>query len=579
MKRNTLIVSFVACVVLFTLTPLAVPASTLNIITVTNNLDETSDNNGCSLREAITNSNDDAQTFFDCAAGSGADEIRFEIGSGSVTITPDSELPAIKDPVTIDGTSQPSCIAPCIVLDGVNAGADTDGLEIQAGDSTIKGLVVQRFGKYGIYIWKRGGNVVVGSYVGTDVTGTIDQGNGLDGIHVISANNRIGGAGEGERNLLSGNGRAGLLFCCSDAASGNTAVNNYVGTNIQGTAAIKNDFFGLGVHSTNNTIGGTTAAERNLLSGNGDAGLEFCCDANASGNLAIGNWIGLDSTGTQSIQNYDAGVGLYAPNNTIGGTTPGERNVISGNRNTGINICCDERANGNVILGNFIGTDAGGTTGVPNTTVGIYVIAVANTTIGGTAPKTGNRIAFNNYGGVRVTTGAEIPLPVGYQRSVKLLRELGVLAPDTGAALRGQAPIQNRIQRNSIYSNQLMGIDIDAVGVMSNDGGDGDAGPNLGQNYPKLKKALSATNLIKGNLKSAPNAEYTVEFYTSAKCDESGFGEGKQYLGALQLTTNNNGAAKFVLTPKKLKPGAAITATATDINGNTSEFSKCKIVS
>lgn len=584
MKIKTYLLYTVALIVLASLAPFTTYAAPDNVITVTNKLDETSNGNGCSLREAIINANNNAKTHNDCAAGSGTDQIRFAIGSGAQTIVPNSELPAIKDPVSIDGTSQPSCSAPCIVLDGVNAGGSADGLQIEAGNSTIRGLVIQRFGDNGIFILKNGGNVVVGSYIGTDITGMQDRGNGLEGIRVFSPNNRIGGTGAGDRNLVSGNGEAGILFCCNNTAGNNVAINNYAGTNILGTAAIQNDLFGIGAHSTNNRVGGTTAAERNLVSGNGEGGISLCCDAQASGNRIIGNWVGVDSTGTKSIRNFDAGIGLYAPNNTIGGAQPGERNVISGNRNTGINICCDSRANGNVIQGNFIGTNAAGTTGMSNIQVGVYVIAVSNTTIGGSAPGAGNRIAFNDFGGVRVTDGSEVPLPVGYRSAVALMQREGAgpageLNAATVAELAAQMPIQNRIQRNSIYANQLMGIDIDAVGVMGNDAGDGDSGPNMKQNYPLVKAANSATQIIKGKLKSKPNTSYTVEFFRTANCDETNHGEGKKFLGALQVTTKPNGVAKLVFTANKLKPGLAITATATDPSGNTSEFSQCRISS
>lgn len=584
MRPQTLFLLIVASTVLYVFSPRTTLAAPPNVITVTNKLDETSNGNGCSLREAIINSNNNNQTHNDCAAGSGTDEIRFAIGSGAQTIAPNSALPIVSEPVIIDGTTQPSCNAPCIVLDGVNAGGSSDGLGVNAGNSTIKGLVIQRFVKNGISMWKRGGNVIVGNFIGTDITGTLDRGNGLDGIRVLSANNRVGGPGAGERNLLSGNGEAGLLFCCSSVAGDNTAVNNYVGTNIQGSAAIQNDLFGLGAHSTNNRIGGTTPAERNLVSGNGEGGISLCCDAGASGNLIIGNWVGVDSTGTYSIRNFDAGIGLYAPNNVIGGDTPGERNVISGNRNTGINICCDSRANGNLIQGNYIGSNAAGTTGMSNIQVGVYVIAVANTTIGGTAPGTGNKIAFNDFGGVRVTTGSEVPLPVGYRSAVRMMQELGALPsdfslPETLAELVSQPPIQNRIQRNSIYANKLLGIDIDSVGVMENDPLDADSGPNLRQNYPLINSASAATRIIKGKLQATPNSTYTIEFFTTRDCDETGHGEGKKFLGAISVTTNARGAAKLLINLKKLKPGHSITATATDASGNTSEFSRCRTVS
>ncbi len=568
-------------VVVFSAVPLQ--AAPDNVITVTNNLDETSNGNGCSLREAIINANNNAKTHNDCAAGSGADQIRFAIGSGTRTIAPNSELPTITDPVTIDGTTQPSCNAPCVVLDGVNAGGAADGLELTSGNSTVRGLVIHRFGGNGIYIWRpKGGYTIVGNYVGIDVTGTQARANGANGVYILAPNNTVGGTNPSDRNVISGNRGVGLLFCCSSNNGNNRAINNFVGTNAAGTAAIPNHSLGLAAHSTNNIIGGTTPAERNLVSGNVLSGISMCCDAQASGNRIIGNWVGVDVTGTKPIPNIENGIGVYSPNNFIGGTAPGERNLVSGNQNSNVSVCCDSRAYGNVIQGNWLGPDVTGKKGLTNTTAGVNLIAVSHTLVGGATAAAKNRIAYNRQGGIRVWTGEEDDVEMvrisRAQRDnlVRMMGELGASVEGEGQETTWGEPYFNRFQQNAIYGNRFMGIDLHPIGVQSNDAGDGDGGPNFMQNYPQVNAAFSDTRIVKGKLKSKPNQTYTVEFFMTQVCDESGFGEGKKFLGAATVTTKPNGNAKLKITSgPRLKPGAFVTATATDSNNNTSEFSRC----
>ncbi len=161
----------------------------------------------CSLREAITRAN----------GLGGTNTISFDIPAalvnGAHTISPTSALPSITAPVTIDGTSEPdfdSCAAgPVIELDGSSAGA-TDGLTVAAGGSTIEGLAINRFGGNGLLITGGGSNLVRCNRIGTDPSGTVDRGNG-NGIRINSSDdNLIGGAGLGDRNVISSNDHRGL---------------------------------------------------------------------------------------------------------------------------------------------------------------------------------------------------------------------------------------------------------------------------------------------------------------------------------------------------------------------------------
>ncbi|MGD0205284.1 MAG: LamG-like jellyroll fold domain-containing protein [Dehalococcoidia bacterium] len=212
-------------------------------------------------------------------AGS-ADTIEFNIpGTGPHTIQPASALPDITDPVTIDGYTQPGASPNTnppgsgrnavlkIELDGTNAGAGADGLRITAGNSTVKGLVINRFGGAGIELSGSGatGNVVQGNYIGTDVAGTADVGNSLAGLYIDGApGNTIGGTAAGAGNVISGNTTG--VWILGSGATGNLVQGNYIGTDVTGTAALGGPGHGVDIRGApSNTIGGTTAAARNVI--------------------------------------------------------------------------------------------------------------------------------------------------------------------------------------------------------------------------------------------------------------------------------------------------------------------------
>jgi hypothetical protein len=139
----------------------------------------------------------------------------------------------------------------------------------------------------------------------------------------------------------------------------------------------------------------------------------------------------------------------------------------------------------------------------------------------------------------------------------------------------------NAILSNSVFSNGFLGIDLNFDGVTSNDGGDGDIGPNTLQNYPILSSAqTSNTNTtIQGTLNSAPNRSFNLQFFSSPECDSSGHGEGKVFVGSSVVATDGNGDASFTITlSSSVSVGQVISATATDSAGSTSEFSGCVTV-
>ena len=547
---------------------LGAPAAVLQGAATTFTVTKTADTNDgtcdadCSLREAITDAN----------ANAGTDTIAFAIpGAGPHTIQPTSALPTITDPVIIDGYTQPGASANTngpglglntvlkIELDGTNAGVDVDGLKITAGSSTIRGLAINRFlgagaipaSGTGIHLSDNGGNVIEGNFIGTDVTGSQDLGNARGGVEVdLSSANTVGGTSDDAANLISGN-KWGIILAFG--SSTNLVQRNLVGTDITGTVNLGNDNFGitLGGGTTNNTIGGTTPQARNVISGNGSAGINL--GGITSGNVIRGNFIGTNVSGTGALGNGNFGLYIQAgffggpANNTIGGTTPGGGNVISGNGGVGIFLEDDDGqgTSGNLIQGNLIGTDLAGTAVLGNGSHGVWIRAASDNAIGGSATGAGNHIAHNGGDGVFVESGTA-----------------------------------NAILGNSILSNTGLGIDLSPNGSTPNDAGDGDTGANNLQNFPVLTSAVTGGGTgvtVVGTLDSTASAAFRVEFFANSACDPSGNGEGETFLGAATATTDGSGTAVFVVgLTKAVSPGALITATATDPANNTSEFSACQ---
>lgn len=381
------------------------------------------------------------------------------------------------------------------------------------------------------------GTTIQGNLIGTDITGTKRISNST-GIQAIGTNMLIGGITAGARNVVSGNSFQGVFV----RGAGSKVQGNYIGTDITGALALGN--FGSGVVAGDNVlIGGTVPEARNIISANSGAG-NVALGQNNSGSAATvqGNYIGTDVTGTRALGGSVAGIHIITSNHLIGGLVTTMRNVISGN-SVGIQMGAGFSGGtvGNVIQGNFIGLNAAGTDPLPNTNQGIAIFDAANNTIGGTQSGAGNRIAFNGGPGVTITTG-------------------------TG----------NSIRRNSIFSNNGLGIDLGVNGVTANDIDDGDTGANHLQNFPVITGTMSTSSsmTIQGSLKSIPNTTFQIDFYSNSAVDPSGNGEGAQFINSTPVTTNGNGDATINATfPVGLAAGRVVTATASDPNGNTSEFS------
>ena len=312
----------------------------LSTFTVSN----TDDGGPGSLRQAIIAANNLA----------GLDRIDFAIpGAGPFTIQPLSGLPSIDDPVTIDGTTQPGYAGkPIIELDGSQTGGEV-GLSIGAGGSTVRGLVINRFAG-GILLSGGGGNHIEGNYIGTDVTGTMALGNLDNGISIeSSSSNTIGGTMTAARNVIVASGLDGIEV----NGTGNMMQGNYIGVGADGATALGNTKNGIRLINSGNTIGGTNAGAGNVISGNGLNGIY---DEDGSGIIIQGNRIGTDATGMIAVGNLGDGVKTDPGGDAIGGTDPGAANLISGNGQAGIEMRSSlvqgnkvgTNINGDVALGN-----------------------------------------------------------------------------------------------------------------------------------------------------------------------------------------------------------------------------------
>ncbi|MCT7977020.1 DUF4347 domain-containing protein [Laspinema olomoucense] len=747
----------------------------------------------------VTNSNDSGvgslrQAILEANTSPELDTITFNIGGGGVqTIQPLSALPVISNSVIIDATTQPGYTAsPLIEIDGTNVGGlDRGVLQITAGNSTVRGLVINRagFSNAAILIRENGNNLlennylgtnvngtgllerngsgiliqdsanntiqnnlisgnnntssvgidiegnrasrnqILGNLIGTDVTGTLDLGNAGSGIVIRNAsNNRIGGTTVNARNIISGNDFHGILLSGSEA-NDNQILGNFIGTDITGEISLRNTFDGIQIAGGSRTlIGEDSTASRNVISGNGISGIyvretsgnhsivgnyigtNFLGDKalqnsgdglridganniisnnlisgnrgdgillggnSSNDNRVTGNLIGTDFTGNVALANGEAGVVIAqgATGNLIGGTTEGDRNIISGNQSVGVSI--QTNANNNQLLGNFIGTNLTGESALSNA-FGVSILAAENNKIGGLEPGSGNLISGNrsdgidlglgssgtliaaNYigtdvtGKVAIANGGDGIVTDAFPRNTTIggttpnarnlisgnsgngiylasssnrvlgnfigtqadgISPLGNAANGVDIAsltannliggiatgesnqigFNGRAGIQvspgsnNGILSNAIFSNSRLGIDlagpaINTAGTTANDEGDADTGTNNLQNFPVIASAISngTSTTVLGTLNSTANTEFRLEFFTNRTVDPSGFGEGERFIGFTTVTTDATGNVSFTETLDSAVPANEfITATATDPNNNTSEFSGGQVV-
>lgn len=388
----------------------------------------------------VTNSNDVGTGSLRAAinaanATPALDTITFNIPGGGVrTIHLVSELlPPIIYPVIIDGYTQPGASeAPpdgvaqlMIEVDG--SGLVTDplynlGLVVLSSGNTIKGLSIYGFDNNCIHIETdflglgnvSNNNTVQGNHIGVNWNATADMGNLYNGIFIGggATSNLIGGDEPAERNVISGNLYSGVEIHGA-GTTGNTISGNRIGTIGSGAAAIGNGWHGVRIYggAGGNTVGGDTASEGNLISGNYRSGVQIL-GPGTDDNVVSGNIIGLNNIGGAAVANSESGVILQATTtptvggpqgNSIGGDTVGERNIISGNHGNGVTLV-GVGTQANTVSGNYIGLNQAGTLDRGNWSDGVSLEGGATgNTIGGDAVGERNVISGNDQYGVSLS--------------------------------------------------------------------------------------------------------------------------------------------------------------------------------
>jgi CSLREA domain-containing protein len=475
------------------------------------------------------------------------------------------------------------------------------------------------------------GTSIHGNAIGVNEAGGAALPNGGDGIDLLRTNNgppqlantTIGGSAAGAGNVISGNAGNGIRLE-GRGVSVVTIRNNTIGLGEDGTTDLGNGadgIFASDLAAGTLTIGGSGASEGNVISGNGEHGLDL---RSIPSSTIQGNRVGTNAGGTAAVANAGGGMSVGAnPDATIGGAngTPGGAcsgpcNLVSGN--TGVGMFLTGTA---LVQGNYVGTNLAGTAALPNTGHGICECSTDTRviTIGGTMAGHRNVVAGNGGSGIAFNDlGARNNIIVG--NSIGVGSTGGALG-NTGAGLRiigdgntvggtavGEGNIianngddgifvsegasGTRILGNSIRGNAGEGIDHRGDGVTANDPGDTDAGtlsPPVSdlQNFPAWAGAFTANGktLVTGTLDSAPSTTYRVELFTNPACDTSGNGEGATFLDSVPVVTPGSGLVGVhhlmnqVVTDK-------VAATATDMTaavdaadrGETSEFSACLTV-
>lgn len=389
-----------------------------------------------------------------------------------------------------------------------------------------------------------------------------------------------------------------------EGANNGVLVSNYLGTDPSGTAPRSNHSAILLRNAHNNTIGGTNGVtpggactgDCNLLSGNLFHGIVI--DAGSTNNRVWGNFVGLNRQGTGTLFNTEDGILIAdAPNNLIGGDTPQKRNIVSGNRVVDIEIGLDG-GHGNVVQGNWIGTNSAGTGTVATSKVGIIVgVSAHHNVLDGNViaghgeygilifQNAANNEVKNNRLGISPFNDQDMGFGI---RGVELVSNGNYVhhnrvANSANGGIRVRQGMNNRISQNQVFNNTTLGIGLGGDAFTDNDPGDGDTGPNGYQNFPVLTAANhSGGNLnIQGTLNSRPNQSFTVELFHNNACGDAygrPVGEGQTFLTAVNVSTDGGGNGGFSVNVPNAPTNGMITSSATDSQNNTSEFSYCRAI-
>jgi CSLREA domain-containing protein len=479
----------------------------------------------CTLRAALTEAN----------LAAGANTIAFAIpGAGVHTIALAEPLPTLSDesgPTTIDGYSQPgaqpnghpqidnAAIQIQLSITNVITPSTIEALHITSAGNSIQGLAIYGF-RRAIFVFGTAAmnNVIAGNFIGTDAAGVYaaptiaGSGNGVE-LSQGAAHNRIGGSTPAARNVISGNPKNGVATF-NGGTNNNIIAGNLIGLAPDGVRRLHNLSHGVDInnHSSNNIVGGSTAAERNVVSGNDAEGIEVSHGQATAGNQVLGNYIGTDASGAIATADTRNGWhGVHVEDGPTGTLVAG--NIIGNNGLGGVSIDGFETGFypvGNQITNNRIGVALNGTP-IPNAHFGVQ--AADHSYQSKIGPD--NIIAYN---------------PVGVQ----------ITGADTDF---------NTITRNAIYGNTGLGIDLDPLGAN------------------QLLPAPGIVSATQYRVSGATCVTCTVEVFRAAG-SAGAYGQGQFFAGS--ALAGAGGA--FSVTVSGIAVGDYVTATATDALGNTSEF-------
>jgi CSLREA domain-containing protein len=321
------------------------------------------------------------------------------------------------------------------------------------------------------------------------------------------------------RNIIAGNGDDGIHV--ESSSFHNRIVGNYIGLKQDGQTRLKNGSDGVDFEQgpQHTWLGGLTPLERNIISGNGSDGIEISHGTDTQFNHVAGNYFGLDASGTKAVPNVKNGISFEdaVDQNYAHG------NVVSGNDQGGFRFYV--LATRNEVRGNLVGVAADGQTPLPNRHNGVYIMGGSQHNL------ISENVIANN-------------------------RDHGVFLASTSDADNNYAgrTYYNTITRNQIYSNRKLGIEFYTPR---------DLWPNENLPAPVLGRA----NTIRVEGSACPGC--VVEIFVADAGGESS-GQGRQFVGQGRA----DGEGRFTFDIQPVAPGQFLTATATDVKGNTSRFGR-----
>ena len=559
--------------------PTSAAPTAVYLVNSTNDTDDgTCNASHCSLREAIDAAN----------SGGGIDTIRFDFTTAT-TIQPDNPLPDITGRVTIDGITGTGSTCPTsastpanlkITIDGINANVDSNGFVFADGSdfSDVFGLNIVRFDDDGIEIQQGSDGIAVTcNHFGLPNSDSGGFANGGYGVRTASILNEIGGSDHADRNVIVGTRGMNIT------GNVNAIYNNYIGTTRDGSVGlgiVDPSSIGIFVNSDGNTF------ENNIIGGY-NTGVRLITDN--SSNQFHSNKIGTDRTGNNAIAN---GLGIEiadATQLTIGGSAA-NGNVIAFNTGAGIELTDSD----NVTISHNI---------IHSNLVGLETLSSVSQFFNDDNTLTSNTVYDNSEDGLRLAFSdrADVQSNTIYDNGHNGINLEGsndaTVQSNTiyGNGLSGIRVARfnegNSLRQNAIYDNGALGIDLienaggGGTGITPNDTDDNDTafdGGNALQNFPVLNSADAAGNISGSFQRDTANTfGYTVDVYRNDACDDQTLngvphGEGKTWvasfdigLGVTQETFNWSHDLPNQPT------GDFLTLTATDYQGNTSEFSNC----